>query len=67
MTVVFGFLIILVLFMNLVASMIRALGWDKELQEIPQSPILQVSNDSNSNPAIVAAIASAVEQYRREH
>ncbi|WP_304224649.1 OadG family protein [Gracilinema caldarium] len=64
MGVVFGFLIILVLFMDLVAKIIHALGWDKDAQE-GQSVQSGSVTAATGNSAVVAAIGAAVNEYRK--
>jgi len=64
MGVVFGFLFILVLFMNLVAWIIKALGWDIDTQE-GQTAQAGSSATGGSNTAVVAAITAAVNEYRK--
>jgi len=64
MGIVFGFLIILVLFMNLVALIIRSLGWDMDTQE-KQTVQAGSSAAGGSNTAVVAAITAAVNEYRK--
>ncbi len=64
MGVVFGFLIILVLFMTLVAKIIHALGWDIDAQE-GQSVQAGSAATAGSNSAVIAAISAAVNEYRK--
>ncbi len=57
MGVVFSFLIILIVFMKLVAFMVKAFGWDKEeAVENPAAPTV----GSGQDQAVIAAIAAAV-------
>lgn len=65
MGIVFGFLIILVLFMNLVAWIIKALGWDIDAQEGHGSAAGPATAAAGSNSAVVAAISAAVNEYRK--
>lgn len=65
MGVVFGFLIILVLFMTLIANIIHALGWDIDAQEGQTVSVGSATASSGVNPAVVAAITAAVNEYRK--
>lgn len=65
MGVVFGFLVILVLFMNLVAWIIRLLGWDKDEQESNGSTAAGAAASAAGGAAVVAAITAAVNEYRK--
>ncbi|HOJ98258.1 MAG TPA: OadG family protein [Termitinemataceae bacterium] len=67
MGVVFGFLVILVLFMNLVAWIIRLLGWDKDEQESNGSTAAGAAASAAGGAAVVAAITAAVNEYRKTH
>ncbi len=67
MGVVFGFLVILVLFMNLVAWIIRLLGWDKDEQESNGSTAAGAASSAAGGAAVVAAITAAVNEYRKTH
>lgn len=67
MGVVFGFLVILVLFMNLVAWIIRLLGWDKDEQESNGSTAAGAASSAAGGAAVVAAITAAVDEYRKTH
>lgn len=67
MGVVFGFLVILVLFMNLVAWIIRLLGWDKEPEESNGSTAAGAASSAAGGAAVVAAITAAVNEYRKTH
>jgi oxaloacetate decarboxylase gamma subunit len=63
--VVFGFLIILVLFMTLVAKIIHALGWDIDAQEGQSAQSVPAAAAAGNNAAVVAAITAAVNEYRK--
>ncbi|MCA1949838.1 MAG: OadG family protein [Treponema sp.] len=65
MGVVFGFLIILVLFMDLIAKIIHALGWDIDAQEGQSVQAGSSAQASGGNSAVVAAITAAVNEYRK--
>lgn len=65
MGVVFGFLIILVLFMDLIAKIIHALGWDIDAQEGQMVQAGSSAPASGGNSAVVAAISAAVNEYRK--
>lgn len=68
MAVVFSFLIILVLFMNLVAKIIHALGWDVEKNASNGTPAPSAANASGgNNAATVAAVTAAVNEYRKQN
>ncbi|HON14063.1 MAG TPA: OadG family protein [Treponema sp.] len=65
MGVVFGFLIILVLFMNLVAWIIKALRWDIDAQEGQSAQASPAAAAAGNSAAVVAAISAAVNEYRK--
>jgi oxaloacetate decarboxylase gamma subunit len=63
MTVVFAFLWIMIICMNVTGRVIHTLGWDKDLQpknEAPKKPGGAVT------PEITAAITAAVTEYRKQ-
>ncbi len=64
MGVVFGFLVILVLFMTLIAKVIHALGWDIDAREGQNGSVGSASVTAGGNTAVVAAITAAVNEYR---
>ncbi|MCQ2580325.1 MAG: OadG family protein [Treponemataceae bacterium] len=59
MGVVFGFLIILIIFMTITAKVIKALGLDKD---VPKSTAGSSAAPAQNNNAVVAAIAAAVRE-----
>ena len=60
MGVVFGFLIILIIFMTITSKVIKALGLDKD---VPKSTAGTASADpAQNNNAVVAAIAAALRE-----
>jgi sodium pump decarboxylase gamma subunit len=68
MAVVFSFLIILVLFMNLVAKIIHSLGWDVENNVANGTPVSSTVNATGgNNAATVAAVTAAVDEYRKSN
>ena len=68
MAVVFAFLIILVLFMNLVAKIIHALGWDVEKNASNGTSAPSAANASGgNNAATVASVTAAVNEYRKQN
>ncbi|MDR0684626.1 MAG: OadG family protein [Spirochaetaceae bacterium] len=65
MSVVFGFLIILVVVISVAGRIIHALGLDKELSAAPA--VNAVSGGAGGvDGAVVAAITAAVKAYRKE-
>lgn len=66
MGVVFAFLIILIVFMTLVANLIRALGWDSDVQAPKQVPAVAAAGVAN-NSAVVAAVTAAVTEHRKQN
>ncbi|MDR2185796.1 MAG: OadG family protein [Treponema sp.] len=60
MTVVFVFLWIMIICVNLVSKAIRKLGLDKDVQQ-PPSPAAQ----TGTPPQVTAAISAAVNEYRK--
>lgn len=67
MGIVFGFLVILVLFMTLVAKVIHALGWDIDAQEGQKGSAGSATAIAGGNTAVVAAITAAVNEYRKSN
>jgi len=68
MGIVFSFLIILIVFMNLVARLVKAMGWDADVQ----APIAGGASSASlsgaaGNAAVVAAIGAAVNEYRKSN
>ena len=70
-SVVFGFLVILIIAITLSGNIIHALGLDKDLQApvkakvSPPAPVL--SAGTGNNAAVAAAISAAVAEYRKIH
>jgi oxaloacetate decarboxylase gamma subunit len=62
MSVVFGFLIILIISVTVTGKVIHALGLDKE--EVKGAPANAGGQGGAANTAVVAAIGAAVNQYR---
>ena len=62
MCVVFGFLIILIAFMNLLRICVHAAGWDKEEPKADVTSAAAPAASAVDQKAIVAAIATALHQ-----
>jgi oxaloacetate decarboxylase gamma subunit len=75
MSVVFGFLCILIITITFVGKVIHALGWDKDLQapvkpkSPPPGPVPAAASGAGTaqNVGVTAAIAAAVAEYRKTH
>ncbi len=65
MAVVFSFLFILIIFMNLVARLIRSFGWDSDVRSPNDAPA--VVGASEDSAAVVAAVTAAVNTYRKNN
>jgi sodium pump decarboxylase gamma subunit len=64
MAVVFSFLIILIISMDIVAKLIRAMGWDYDVN--PKKPAA-VAGASVNDAAVVAAVTAAVNEHRKNN
>ena len=64
MSVVFGFLVILIVVVSLAGRIIHKLGLDKDLSAKPAPAVNAVSGGADG--AVVAAITAAVRAYRKE-
>jgi sodium pump decarboxylase gamma subunit len=60
MTVVFVFLWLMIVLMNLTAKIIRKFGWDKDVQAPPVP-----GPQSGASPQVTAAIGAAVTEFRK--
>jgi oxaloacetate decarboxylase gamma subunit len=61
MAVVFSFLVILIIAMNLVARLVRAAGWDGDI--LPSAA--PAGSAAAADPAVAAAITAAVAEHRK--
>ena len=66
MGVVFGFLIIVVICVSAMGKVVHALGADKDVTA-PKAAVTPPSGGSAKNPAVVAAITAAVDEYRKDN
>ena len=63
MTVVFAFLWIMVICINITGKLVHKLGWDKDLEQSAAAP----SNvKTGQKQEITAAITSAITEYRKK-
>jgi oxaloacetate decarboxylase gamma subunit len=62
MTVVFVFLWIMIICVNMVGRVIRRLGLDKDVQK---PPVYSPAAQAGTPPQITAAISAAVNEYRK--
>ena len=62
--VVFAFLCLMIVCVNLTAQLIHKIDWDKDIERPKQQP-LQKSNGTVS-PEITAAISAAVMEYQKQ-
>ena len=67
MGVVFSFLVILVLCVSGMGKIFRILGTDKDINASPIGDPSSRGDGSVQNPAIVAAITGAVNDYRKNN
>ena len=63
MTVVFVFLWIMIVCMNLTAKLIRKMGWDKDIEQPKYQPPPKLGG--TVTPEITAAISAAVTEYQK--
>jgi oxaloacetate decarboxylase gamma subunit len=63
MAVVFAFLWIMIVCVNLVSKIIHRLGLDKDVEE---APVYAPAAPSGTSPQIAAAITAAVNEYRKD-
>jgi oxaloacetate decarboxylase gamma subunit len=61
MTVVFAFLWVMIICVNLVGKAIHKLGLDKDIQ---QSPAYTPATRTGTSPQVTAAISAAVKEYQ---
>jgi sodium pump decarboxylase gamma subunit len=64
MAVVFTFLIILIIFMDIVAKFIRVMGWDEDVNPKKAAAAEGAASD---NAAVVAAVTAAVNLHRKNN
>ncbi|MDR2313969.1 MAG: OadG family protein [Spirochaetaceae bacterium] len=62
MGTVFGFLIIMIISIELVGKIVRALGWDKDAVSAGET-----KPAAKDNGALTAAISAAVNEYRKNN
>jgi len=68
MGVVFIFLIILIVFMDLVAKLVKAMGWDGDVRSPNAAGAAgAASGGAAGSAAVVAAIGAAVNEYRKSN
>lgn len=67
MGIVFSFLIILVLFMTLVAKIVKFMKWDVDAQASSDGSAASAAAGAANQAAVVAAIGAAVNEYRKTH
>ncbi len=65
MGIVFGFLVILILFMTLVAKLVKVMKWDVEAEAPKRATAAAPAGGAAAQAAVVAAIGAAVNQYRK--
>ncbi|MDR2730283.1 MAG: OadG family protein [Treponema sp.] len=65
MGVVFAFLIIMIITINLVGKLIHGLGMDKETKAV-QNAAAPAATTVKSDGAVTAAISAAVNEYRKK-
>ena len=64
MTVVFIFLYIMIVCVNLTAKLIQKMGWDKDIEKQKYQPPRK--QDRAVSPEITAAISAAVNEYQKK-
>ena len=65
MSIVFGFLAILIICVTLMGKAVHALGWDKDVTE--SKPGGTPPGGTANNAAVTAAISAAVNEYRKNN
>jgi sodium pump decarboxylase gamma subunit len=63
MAIVFSFLVILIFFMTLVGKIVRAMGWDNDINQ--KKPV--AAGAPANNAAVVAAVTAAVNEHRKNN
>ena len=64
MGVVFGFLIIMIIFVSITTKVIKALGLDKDKKPAQGATAAQPAAKAQNNNAVVAAIAAAAREKK---
>ncbi len=68
MGIVFSFLIILIVFITLVAKLVKAMGWDADVRTPSAAGAAGASSGGAAgSAAVVAAIGAAVNEYRKSN
>jgi oxaloacetate decarboxylase gamma subunit len=62
MAVVFAFLWLMIVCVNLVGKLVQRMGWDKDVRD----PKNKIPKAANQNTAVTAAISAAVMKYREQ-
>jgi oxaloacetate decarboxylase gamma subunit len=62
MAVVFAFLWLMIVCVNLVGKLVRRMGWDKDVRP----PENKAPKSADQNAAVTAAISAAVTRYREQ-
>lgn len=65
MSIVFGFLVILIICMTFLGKIVHALGWDRDAVEPKLGAA--ASGAAANNAAVTAAITAAVNEYRKNN
>lgn len=65
MSIVFGFLVILIICVSFLGKIVHALKWDKDVTESGQGG--SASGGTANNSAVTAAISAAVNEYRKNN
>ena len=66
MSVVFGFLILLVISITIMGKVVRAFGLDKGEQEAASTRAAVAASAGVMDNGVLAAISAAVKEYRKE-
>lgn len=66
MTVVFAFLWVMIICLNMTAKLVHKMGWDKDVRQPLNTAIPPKNTSWGAGPEITAAITAAVIEYRRQ-
>jgi oxaloacetate decarboxylase gamma subunit len=64
MTVVFVFLCIMIVCVNLTGKLIRKMGWDRDIEQRKNKP--PAKSGGTVSPEIIAAISTVIAEYQKK-
>jgi oxaloacetate decarboxylase gamma subunit len=66
MAVVFAFLWLMIICVNMVGRLVHNMGWDKDVRpQEPETPAADAQNGGTAPPEVTAAITAAVTEHRK--